>query len=212
MQIMSEVHRVLKPGGYFLFSTHNKNCPDSTAIFKLPEVAFSPNPVRLAFRLARAVRRTPLRLMRRLRMRRHEVRNSEFAMINDVCHDYGVMLYYITLDKQRLQLEKMGFSPDAEAFALDGNDAGVWQCRSQRLARQLDHADRAQAVSWRVRQAVLRIERSATQFVHGQRRRTTCSGRFGGATAARRAACGIIGRGTLERGCVAAVRASSMMR
>ena len=123
LQIMSEVHRVLKPGGYFLFSTHNKNCPDSTAIFKLPQVAFSPNPVRLAVRLARAVGRTALRMARRLRMRKHEVRNSEFAMINDVCHDYGVMLYYITLDRQRLQLEQMGFCPNAEAFALDGNPA-----------------------------------------------------------------------------------------
>jgi ubiquinone/menaquinone biosynthesis C-methylase UbiE len=123
LQIMSEVHRVLKPGGYFLFSTHNKNCPDSTAIFKLPEITFSRNPVRLAFRLARAVRRMPLRVVRRFRMRKHEVRNSEFAMINDACHDYGVMLYYITLDRQRPQLEQMGFCANAEAFALDGNSA-----------------------------------------------------------------------------------------
>jgi len=121
--IMSEVLRVLKPGGYFLFSTHNQNCPDSTAMFKLPEIELSRNPVRLAFRLARAIRRTPLRVVRRLRMRKHEVRNSEFSMINDACHDYGVMLYYITLNKQRLQLEQMGYSPDAEAFDLDGNSA-----------------------------------------------------------------------------------------
>lgn len=77
LQIMSEVHRVLKPGGYFLFWTHNKNCPDSTAIFKLPETTFSRNPARLAFRLARAVRRVPLRMVRRIRMRKHAVRNSE---------------------------------------------------------------------------------------------------------------------------------------
>ncbi len=79
--------------------------------------------MRLAFRLVQAVRRTPLRMARRSRMRKHEVRNSEFAMINDACHDYGVMLYYVTLDKQRLQLEQMGFCPNAEAFALDGNTA-----------------------------------------------------------------------------------------
>ncbi len=42
-------------------------------------------------------------------------------MINDACHDYGVMLYYITLDKQRLQLEQMGFCPNAEAFLSLGN-------------------------------------------------------------------------------------------
>jgi len=123
LQIMREVHRVLKPGGYFLFSTHNQNCPDSTAIFKLPEVEFSRNPIRLALRLARAIRRTPLRLIRRLRMRKHEVRNSEFSMINDVCHDYGVMLYYISLERQRRQLVEMGYCPQAEAFDLDGRPA-----------------------------------------------------------------------------------------
>lgn len=119
LSIMREVHRVLEPGGVFLFSTHNQNCPDQAAGFKLPELEWSPNPARLLVRLARFAWKVPLRLARRYRFREHEVRTTEYSMINDVCHDYGVMLYYITLANQRRQLEAMGFEKDAEAY--DGN-------------------------------------------------------------------------------------------
>jgi hypothetical protein len=81
---------------------------------------FSLNPVRTALRLARFVWRTPLRVLRRRRNRQHELRTAEYSVINDVCHDYGVMLYYITLDQQRQQLQTMGFAPDAQAFDLRG--------------------------------------------------------------------------------------------
>jgi ubiquinone/menaquinone biosynthesis C-methylase UbiE len=118
--IQREVHRVLEPGGVFLFSTHNKNCPDESAGFKLPELALSPNPIRTLVRLARFSLRTTRRLYRRTRLRKHEVRTGEYSIINDVCHDYGVMLYYITLPNQRLQLESIGFCKDAEAFDLIG--------------------------------------------------------------------------------------------
>jgi ubiquinone/menaquinone biosynthesis C-methylase UbiE len=120
LSIMREVHRVLEPGGVFLFSTHNQNCPDQSAGFKLPELELSRNPVRLAVRLMRFAWKVPVRLARRYRFRKHEVRTAEYSMINDVCHDYGVMLYYITLANQRRQLEAMGFEKDAEAFDGDG--------------------------------------------------------------------------------------------
>ena len=44
LSIMREVHRLLKPGGVFLFSTHNQNCPDHSAGFRLPEFEFTRNP------------------------------------------------------------------------------------------------------------------------------------------------------------------------
>lgn len=120
LSIMREVHRVLEPGGVFLFSTHNQNCPDQSAGFKLPELTFSRNPARLLVRLSRFALKVPVRVARRYRYRKHEIRTAEYSMINDVCHDYGVMLYYITLANQRRQLEAMGFEKDAEAFDADG--------------------------------------------------------------------------------------------
>lgn len=42
-------------------------------------------------------------------------------MINDVCHHYGTMLYYISLANQRAQLEQFGFQANAEAFDLAGH-------------------------------------------------------------------------------------------
>jgi SAM-dependent methyltransferase len=122
LKIMREVLRVLEPGGLFLFSTHNQNCPDHTAGFKLPALAFSPNPLRMAARLARFSWRTALRYARRRRFVAHEVRTSEYSIINDVCHDYGVMLYYILLSSQRRQLVEMGFSPEITAFDLSGHE------------------------------------------------------------------------------------------
>ena len=44
--------------------------------------------------------------------------------MNDICHNYGVMLYYITLAQQRRQLEDTGFLPNAVAF----------DCRGRRIA------------------------------------------------------------------------------
>src|SRR5690606_33505099 len=77
-------------------------------------------PLRAAVRLSRFAAQTLLRLRNRRRFRPHEVHADDYSVINDVCHHYGTMLYYVTLEKQRWQLQDAGFEPDAEAFDLDG--------------------------------------------------------------------------------------------
>jgi ubiquinone/menaquinone biosynthesis C-methylase UbiE len=118
--IMREVHRVLQPDGVFVFSTHNQNCPDHTAGFKFPQFERSRHPLRLLVRIARFHLHTIVRLRNRWRFRKHAVRTHTYSIINDACHNYGTMLYYISLANQRRQLEEMGFRKDAEAFDLSG--------------------------------------------------------------------------------------------
>ncbi|MEY4561568.1 MAG: hypothetical protein RLZZ618_845 [Pseudomonadota bacterium] len=121
LAIMREVFRVLEPGGVFLFSTHNQSCPDHTAGFQFPPFSFTANPVRLAVRTLRFLAHTPVRLYNRQRFIRHEIRTPTYSVINDVCHNYGTMLYYISLAHQREQLVAMGFEPGAVAYDLDGH-------------------------------------------------------------------------------------------
>ena len=120
LAIMREVHRVLKPAGVFLFTTYNRNSPEATAGFRFPELQLSVNPVRSLVRLARAFKDTVISVHQRRQNVKHEVHTSRYAVLNDACHNHGVMLYYITLANQRTQLDEAGFQPDALAFDRTG--------------------------------------------------------------------------------------------
>lgn len=120
LAIMREVHRVLKPQGIFLFTTYNRNSPEARARFRFPDFEPSPNPARMLVRGARHLKDTAISVVQRLRHLRHEIHTPEYAVLNDRCHNYGVMLYYITLAQQRRQLAEAGFAADAWAFACSG--------------------------------------------------------------------------------------------
>jgi SAM-dependent methyltransferase len=121
LRIVREAYRVLAPGGCFVFTTYNRNCEEATAGFRFPDFTPSFNPARALIRTARFARDIAISLLRRSRHVRHEVHATDFAVINDRCHNYSVMLYYITLANQRRQLEAAGFEPCAEAFDLHGH-------------------------------------------------------------------------------------------
>ncbi len=118
IRILREVYRVLKPGGAFLFSTHNRNCP--LADFEYPTFEPSANPARLLVRGVRFLKDTVARVRNRRELKPLEVHHEEYAVLNDVCHNYGTMLYYITLQAQRRQLEQVGFEREAIAYDLSG--------------------------------------------------------------------------------------------
>jgi ubiquinone/menaquinone biosynthesis C-methylase UbiE len=120
LAILQEVHRVLRPGGVFLFTTYNRNSPEASARFYFPDFEFSPNPVRLMVRGVRHIKHTVLSVVQRLKHIKHEVHADDYAVLNDKCHHYGVMLYYITLTKQRRQLQDAGFEANAIAFDCNG--------------------------------------------------------------------------------------------
>ncbi len=117
LRVLQEVQRVLAPGGYFAFSTHNLRSPDCRALFRLPEFEFAWNPARLAVRLGRYVKETAIRATNRLRFARRGERGDGYEVVNDACHDYRTMLYYVTIEAQRAQLEASGF--DANPLVFD---------------------------------------------------------------------------------------------
>lgn len=120
LRILKEVRRVLMPGGMFLFSTHNLASDDARAGFKLPDPELTLNPARLAVRLLRFGRRTATRVYNRRRFAKLVEHGDGWSVINDECHDYGTMLYYVDLKEQRRQLRDAGFTDELEAWDLSG--------------------------------------------------------------------------------------------
>ncbi|HSB97236.1 MAG TPA: class I SAM-dependent methyltransferase, partial [Spongiibacteraceae bacterium] len=122
LAILCEVQRVLRPGGYFIFSTYNQDGADHDAPFAFPDFSWSANPLRLAANTLNFARSTVLGLLNRQRLLRFEVRSNEYSIINDRCHDYATMLYYITFDNQLKQLVAAGFAGAVVAYDTDGNE------------------------------------------------------------------------------------------
>jgi SAM-dependent methyltransferase len=120
LAILGEIRRLLKPGGFFVFSTYNQDSADHHQSLELPGFTPSLNPVRLLRSLLGFARSTAVRLRNRARLRRFEVRSAEYSIVNDRCHDYATLLYYITLPNQRRQLAQAGFEKPATVYDGSG--------------------------------------------------------------------------------------------
>jgi len=103
LRVLSEVARVLRPGGVFLFSTHNR---DYAGAHDGPRLVLSRNPVTQLANVGRWLRR----VWHHQRMRIHERSNEEFALVNDVAEGFTLLHYYIDAGRQRTQLEAAGLS------------------------------------------------------------------------------------------------------
>ncbi|RLV47635.1 class I SAM-dependent methyltransferase [Nocardioides mangrovicus] len=100
--VLAEVRRVLDPGGVFLFSSHNR---EYERFNLLPWQRTRRFGRRTLVASAHALRHLP----RHLRLRRGEVHTEEYAIINDEAHDFALMHYYISPERQRAQLGAAGF-------------------------------------------------------------------------------------------------------
>ena len=123
LAILAEVLRLLSPGGIFIFSTCNRNSPACNALFVFPQFEMALNPARLAVRTARFGAQTYRSLINRVRHRKHQITTNEYAIRNDIYHDYGTMLYFIDTRAQVDQLVRAGFTDDVNVFDLAGQPA-----------------------------------------------------------------------------------------
>lgn len=123
MDILNEIYRLLSPGGAFLFSTYNKDNREYKKLLQLPKLQPSINPIRLGVRFVRYVHQVSSMAFNRYKFKKLEFHADEYSIINDKCHNYATMLYYITQNDQRNQLTSIGFDNDILTFDLSGNKA-----------------------------------------------------------------------------------------
>ena len=119
LRILASVHRVLRPGGAFVFSNHNRRAAVHHELFAFPDLELAPNPLRSVVRTARFARETGWRILNRWRNLRHELATRDYAIVNGASHHYGVMLYLIDVQRQRAQLGEAKFG-EVIAFDLSG--------------------------------------------------------------------------------------------
>jgi ubiquinone/menaquinone biosynthesis C-methylase UbiE len=126
--ILKEIHRLLSPGGLFVFSTYNRNSCEHGRLFVFPNFEMTTKVFALARRTVEFCLHTVIGLCNRVRYKKQEISTPEYFIVNDKCHDYKTMLYYITLDEQRKQLMQVGFKLKHRVYnsagAIIENDDG----------------------------------------------------------------------------------------
>ena len=111
-KILSEIHRILKPGGVFFFSTHNKiHASFGKQPWSDPSGSFTT-------KLKTFVKLVPF-LPRHLMNRKKEVVMEGYAIINDSAHNYSLLTFYTSPDFMAEQLQKAGFN-DFTFLSKDG--------------------------------------------------------------------------------------------
>jgi ubiquinone/menaquinone biosynthesis C-methylase UbiE len=112
LKALREIQRVLKKGGYFMFSSHNR---EYRYFKKLPwQRKIEYNAGFFKFFLY-----CLYHLPKHYKMRKHEIHTDDYAIVNDSDHRFSLLLYYISIEKQIKQLTEAGFS-DIEAYDVEG--------------------------------------------------------------------------------------------
>jgi SAM-dependent methyltransferase len=119
LAILREVHRVLRAGGRFIFSSHNLDWTGRRSPFDPRGVMVGRGMPRLLRSYLHA-RNYLAGMLNYRRSRRYEQRGPGYAMLAYPIHNYRLVLYNVTPDNQREQLEREGFG-EVEAVDMAGN-------------------------------------------------------------------------------------------
>ena len=109
LKVLAEARRVLAPGGFFVFSSHNRESPDVGRGYCMPRFSPTLHPIKLIAQLLGFPRKALRSIRNYLRHRGAEVRTAEYAILNDSAHEHMLLTYHIDRRQQEAQLAAAGF-------------------------------------------------------------------------------------------------------
>jgi SAM-dependent methyltransferase len=121
--ILREFARVLRPGGFALFSTHNLHGPSyretPMRLVRMPRM--SANPLAVCVDAARIAYTLPVATFNYLRYSRLNREYDGYALRVCAGHKFGVLLMYTDSEAQQRQLDEMGLCTEAVFGSTTGN-------------------------------------------------------------------------------------------
>ena len=117
IRTLCEIHRILKPGGYVCFSTHNLNFQLEKCSIKL-----SKHPSVLAFRAFQLLQMRLLNKREAWKVIRNSSKIVQHTMVNDGAMNFRLKTYYITPIEQFKQLSELGFSNTKMYSIVNGKE------------------------------------------------------------------------------------------
>jgi len=95
IKILREIHRILKYGGVFAFSSHNLDDRRHVTAFNIFDINIFNN-----------IRN----IHSYLKVRKHQIRTETYAILSDPLGGFGALTYFIRKSAQVMQLKQNGFS------------------------------------------------------------------------------------------------------
>ena len=117
LKILQEIHRVLKPNGLFIFSSHNRDHKIYPAYHR-KNLQLTINPKRMTRRVIGYL----TGIINATKHRAQQIQTDDYAILNDQAHEYNMLTYYISGKKQTEQLRAAGFAVE-----------GLWGMKGERL-------------------------------------------------------------------------------
>lgn len=117
-KVLRSVHRVLQPGGLFLFSSLNIEGPSYRERPWRIRVWPTRNPIRALMSVAKQAVGMPIDFSNWLKIRRSFEEGPGYAVAPLSAHHYGVLAHYTTLARQLAELEEEHFEAGAGRAAV----------------------------------------------------------------------------------------------
>lgn len=124
-QVLAAAFRVLRPGGAFVYSSHNVGVLGGRLPPVKPvRVAPSPNPLRMALRGARSIATALRRHRNRRRLGHRQYLADGHALVNDEAYDHALLTVYVCPARERAELAAAGFGHTMTVDAAGRLDPG----------------------------------------------------------------------------------------